>query len=189
MSEQRSKKYAPPAISRNKAARTRRRQMLTLVSAAALLVIGLTVSVLPRVAALSNSKPSGKTIRPQSPAPARISSSSRPWINLEDGREVGAQFSGLPEAEPALRQNQAKPLALVSGDFDGDGVPDLVTGYSSPTGDVVTIMRGNIDAIYPNSPEAKQRRSDGTFVNAAFLPSVRVFNAPIRPDFVAAGDF
>src|SRR5262249_40523178 len=130
-----------------------------------------------------------KTSRPQSPAPARISNSTRPWINLEDGREIAAQFSGLPDAEPALRQNQAKPLALASGDLDGDGVPDLVTAYSSPTGDVITIMRGNVDAIYPNPPEAKQRRTDGTFVDAAFLPAARVFNAPVRPDFVAAGDF
>jgi hypothetical protein len=36
----------------------------------------------------------------------------------------------LKELRIALEQNQAKPVSLASADFDEDGVPDLITGYS-----------------------------------------------------------
>jgi hypothetical protein len=81
-------------------------------------------------------------------------------------------------------------LALASADFDEDGVPDLITGYAnSGTGGTLSIQRGNIDAIYPNSPEAKARRARGEFTTAAFLPGSKSYAVPEPADFIAAGDF
>ncbi len=89
----------------------------------------------------------------------------------------------------ALDAGPAQAIALASGDFDEDGVADLISGYTSPDGNVLTLHRGNVDSIFPHSPAARQRRVEGTFSDEPFLPSVRVFQAPVRPDFLAAGDF
>jgi hypothetical protein len=47
-------------------------------------------------------------------------------------------------------------------------------------------MRGNVDAIYPHSAEAQQRRANGTFTDAPFLSPTYVFSTPIAAEFVAA---
>ncbi|MEP6901799.1 MAG: hypothetical protein ABJA66_08620 [Actinomycetota bacterium] len=50
-------------------------------------------------------------------------------------------------------------------------------------------MRGNVDAVYPNSPEAKERKARGEFTDASFLGPTQLFVLPVTPDFLAAGDF
>jgi subtilisin-like proprotein convertase family protein len=112
-----------------------------------------------------------------------------PTINLSDGREVLTAYAGPPDLREALEQNRAQPRSLASADFDEDGVPDLVSGYGYLDGGIVTILRGNVDAIYPNAPEAQQRRQRGEFTNAPFLSPGRIFAAPASPDFIGAGDF
>src|SRR4030095_4677060 len=77
-----------------------------------------------------------------------------PWINLSDGREIDPDFIATSSVVNELEKTKAWPLSLASGEFDEDGVPDLVCGYKSTTGGVVTLQRGNVDSIYPNSPEA-----------------------------------
>ncbi|HWX41483.1 MAG TPA: hypothetical protein VN345_10085, partial [Blastocatellia bacterium] len=112
-----------------------------------------------------------------------------PWINLTDGREVVAAHTGPADLCQALENNQAAPLALASADLDEDGVPDLVCGYRGEEGGVLTIQRGNIDSIYPNTPEARARRARGSYTDAPFLSPVQVLAAPAIPDFVETGDF
>jgi hypothetical protein len=46
-----------------------------------------------------------------------------------------------------------------------------------------------VDAIYPNSPQAQQRKAEGTFTDMPFLSPARVFALPVVPDFLGAGDF
>src|SRR2546422_1685972 len=112
-----------------------------------------------------------------------------PTINLSDGHDVLTSYVGPEELRIALEQNQAEPLSLASADFDEDGVPDLVSGYSYNGQGIVTLLRGNVDSIYPNAPEAKQRKSNGTFTEAPFLSPAQVFGAPVAADFNGAGDF
>jgi hypothetical protein len=112
-----------------------------------------------------------------------------PWINLTDGREVVAAHTGPADLCQALESNQAAPLALASADMDEDGVADLVCGYRGEKGGVLTIHRGNIDSIYPNTPEARARRARGSYTDAPFLSPVQVLAAPAIPDFVETGDF
>src|SRR6266700_5227973 len=131
------------------------------------------------------------------PTPSRLSKQvsvraagrGNPTINLSDGREVLTSYVGPPELQLALEQNSAEPLSLASADFDEDGVPDLVSGYGYQGRGIITILRGNVDSIYPNSPETQQRRAQGQFTDAPFLSPARVFEAPIVADFVGAGDF
>ncbi|HXG67024.1 MAG TPA: Calx-beta domain-containing protein, partial [Blastocatellia bacterium] len=100
-----------------------------------------------------------------------------------------ARLTGAESSLAALEQQQARPLALASADFDGDGVADLVSSYATENGGLLVLHRGNVDAIYPYNPEAKQRKAKGTFTDAPFLTPARVFEVTTVPDFIGAGDF
>jgi CSLREA domain-containing protein len=110
-------------------------------------------------------------------------------INLSDGREVLTDYEGSAALVEVLRQNHAQPLAMASADFDEDGAPDLVAGYAGAGAGIVTLLRGNVDAIYPNSPEAQRRKATGNFTDAPFLSPALVYPVPQSPDFIGAGDF
>ena len=112
-----------------------------------------------------------------------------PWMNLGDGHAVPAVWSGPTALTSALYGRSASPKALASADFDEDGVPDLLAAYSGAAGGTLVLHRGNVDAIYPNAPEAKERRKQGTFTDAPFLPDADVLSLPANPEFLGAGDF
>jgi hypothetical protein len=79
--------------------------------------------------------------------------------------------------------------ALTVADFDEDGIPDLVVAFSDRVGGALVVHRGNADALYPNTVEAKKRRAAGRATDSAFLSPSRVFATDIGPDVLAAGDF
>ncbi|HXG68257.1 MAG TPA: VCBS repeat-containing protein, partial [Blastocatellia bacterium] len=110
-------------------------------------------------------------------------------INLSAGREAPTRYLGNEGLKRLLEQQQARPLALAAADFDGDGTPDLVSGYAAPGGGILTLHRGNVDALFPNAPEAKRRRAAGQSTDSPFLAAARIFAAPAAPDFLHAGDF
>ena len=112
-----------------------------------------------------------------------------PIINLSDGHDVVTAYEGPEELRQALRQDQAEPLSLASADFDEDGVPDLVSGYGYQGSGIVSLLRGNVDSIYPNAPEAQERRRSSTFTDAPFLSPARLFSVSTAAGFIGAGDF
>jgi uncharacterized repeat protein (TIGR01451 family) len=112
-----------------------------------------------------------------------------PWINLGDGRDVPTGYSGAAKLQRVLEQNLAPPRALASADFDEDGVPDLIGGYAGPGGGIITLHRGNVDSIYPNAPEAQQRKANAAYTESPFLSPAHVFEVAEAADFVGAGDF
>ena|GEM_PF-1075492 len=130
-------------------------------------------------------------------APARLSEQvsvsaagrGGPYVHLTDGRAVLTSYTGAAEARAALERNEATPLSLTTADFDEDGVPDLVGGYATQQGGALTLLRGNVDAIYPNAPEAQQRKAAGTYTAAPFLSPAQVFALDTAPDFIGGGDF
>ena len=79
-------------------------------------------------------------------------------------------------------------MALASADFDEDGVPDLICGYALDQGGRLTVYRGNVDSIYPNTPEAR-RRNNGGASPRPFLGVARTVDLPVAPTFVETGDF
>lgn len=149
-----------------------------------------------RVITLLRSGTSNKPSRPQL-APARSGGEVRvraagrgtPWVNLSDGIELQADYEGTPDVAQGVASNRARSLSLSSADFDEDGVPDLVTGSASEGVGIVTLYRGNRDSLDPNSPIARQRKARGEFLDSPFLPKARVFDLPLAPEFLAAGDY
>ena len=68
-------------------------------------------------------------------------------INFADGATIPTEYSGHIEF------SQARPLTLAAGDFDGDGVDDLMSGYATPNGGMLTLHRGNVESIFPGPSE------------------------------------
>ncbi|HEY6332777.1 MAG TPA: FG-GAP-like repeat-containing protein, partial [Blastocatellia bacterium] len=113
----------------------------------------------------------------------------KPWVNFSDGHELLSTYSGDSVLVNQVTSGQAQPVSLAAADLDGDGISDLVTGFTTQTGGIIAINRGNADAIYPDSPEALVRKANGTFTNAPFLAQVRLLEVPTSPDFIETGDF
>src|SRR5437879_194750 len=112
-----------------------------------------------------------------------------PWINLRDGVELPTEYAVGVGLDRTLPSANARPTALAAADFDGDGVPDLVTAYATENGGLLSLHRGNADSIYPNSPDAQAHKAQGTYIDQAFYPEAKVFSVPEAPDWIAAGDF
>src|SRR5215468_8098244 len=80
-----------------------------------------------------------------------------------------------------------RPLALATGDFDEDGMPDLLSGYASGGAGAIKLRRGNIAAVYPGyraSKSAEPETADEPFQSAE-----SVTQSPVAPEFIATGDF
>jgi len=86
------------------------------------------------------------------------------------------------------RQKQEEPLALAAGDFDEDGVPDLVSSYAGPGG-MLALYRGNADLRFPNLAGPKGRQASERSPESPFLPLAQVGPLAFRPDLLAVGDF
>lgn len=94
-----------------------------------------------------------------------------------------------PSASGLAGLGAATPKALATADFDEDGVPDLITGFGSGGSGVVTLRRGNVDALYPNTPGARERKARGGDLSSPFLEGDRSRQLPIEPELLAGGDF
>ena len=99
----------------------------------------------------------------------------RPWLHLQDGFDLPVEY-GQGQRAPAA----AQPTALVADDFDADGMPDLVTGYTEGEAGLLVLQRGNPAAIFPHLQ---------TGTSAPFFPSAVVVETPAAPDLLVTGDF
>ena len=54
----------------------------------------------------------------------------KPFLNLQDGREMSVTYRGDDAAVAALQSGAAQARALASADFDRNGTPDVVAGYA-----------------------------------------------------------
>ena len=79
--------------------------------------------------------------------------------------------------------------SLARGDFDEDGIEDLVTGYSAPGGKgIVVLYRGNLDAFAPQSQGSWLAIGRGQFP-PTFLAIAATFPVPAAADLLATGNF
>ena len=150
---------------------------VTALLAAALSASGIAQTELPQAQVEAAAK--ARSARPvcvganlQGRVTLHASASGNNHLNFCDGRTL-----------PAAATSIGEPLTLASGDFDEDGVPDLVSGFRNGHGGVLTVHRGNVNALWPYGEALR----NGT--PAAFLPNPRSFSVPEAPDFLVAGDF
>ncbi len=83
----------------------------------------------------------------------------------------------------AAQTGLSTPLALASGDFDEDGVPDLVSGFGEGKAGAITVHRGNVAALWPYGAALRNGPPP------AFFPNARRFSLPETPDLIVTGDF
>jgi VCBS repeat protein len=117
-------------------------------------------------------------------------SSSGPKVSVRVAETASASIhlrqSTSPSINPAM---EGSGRALAAADFDEDGVPDLVVAYATAEGGKLSVQRGNADAIYPNSAEAKARRQRGESTSAAFHSILANLTISEAADFLGVGDF
>jgi len=106
-----------------------------------------------------------------------------PKIWLGDNQALPVKPVGAPTLAQSVAAGQAQPTAMATADVDGDGVADLIAGFSAPGGGAIVIHRGNMDAFAPQSDASFQAIGRGQFP-APFLPNAKVFSVPVRPDFI-----
>src|SRR5262245_59499806 len=64
-------------------------------------------------------------------------------------QQVRPAYAGPAALVDALNAGNAPALALAGADFDADGASDLVVGYSWHGAGIVSLQRGNPDALAP----------------------------------------
>ncbi|MCZ6757113.1 MAG: hypothetical protein O7C39_02415, partial [Bacteroidetes bacterium] len=119
----------------------------------------------------------------------RAEKRGNPSINLTDGRLFEESYRGSFDAVYGLSSGAARPLSLTRSDFDENAMPDVVAGYATASGGLLTLRRGNADIISSMSIEALDRLRKGETTQNPFLDEIRVWTIPIEPAFLASGDF
>ncbi len=137
----------------------------------AIFILGTSLAIVAGgFATLMSTSASLSSFKPISPRiPLQTTSKS---LHLSDAQMIAATGAELVATSP---------LALASADFDEDGTPDLIGGYSNGGVGFVSFYRGNVEALYPN------RNTEASTL--PFAPASRSVNLPAAPDFIVTGDF
>ena len=98
-----------------------------------------------------------------------------------------AQVLRVGSQAGATLERERRPLSMVSADFDGDGVADLAIGYGLNKGGAIELMRGNRDAVAPQSHASWLAAGRHEFVTP-FLPATELIQLPSKPDFLVQAD-
>jgi hypothetical protein len=117
-----------------------------------------------------------------------LPSAAKPLVNLKNPQNLPMTYTGAANAVAALRGGTAQPTALAAADFDADGAMDVVAGYSTNSGGVLALLRGNPDAYAPKDHSLYKKAMRG-IVPATFLPKASVVAVPESPDLLVTGDF
>jgi hypothetical protein len=112
-----------------------------------------------------------------------------PVINVSTSRDSITTYIGSPRGRAAIKDNLARATALASGDYDEDGIADLISAHATPAGGFLILHRGNVRAIYPHSIEAARLKTDGSPDASPFFGPALIFEVVEAPDFLAGGDF
>jgi len=122
------------------------------------------------------------------PVAAVHPSAGKPLANLANPQALKLEYAGSGEALSALQSGRAIPTGLATADFDADGAVDVVAGYSTKPGGILTLLRGNPDAFAPKDPRLFVKAMKGT-IASTFLPESKVYELPESPDMILTGDF
>jgi hypothetical protein len=98
-------------------------------------------------------------------------------VGHQQSRPLHVRFSG----------EQPRPLSMVVGDFDEDGVDDLVIGYGLRNGGNITFLRGNLDAHAPQTHASWIAASHHVY-SAPFLQSSKPVPLTLQPTLLIKAD-
>ena len=118
-----------------------------------------------------------KTLARSLPLPALLLASVLSAEPVQVGTARFADPIPLPGARGAA-------ISLAAADFDEDGMPDLVAGFGG-VADSALLYRGSVEALFPSEAV----RGLDRFTVPPFPTAPVELALPVRPDFLAAGDF
>src|ERR1043165_3964664 len=176
---------------------TQTQVQITIRTAAKLLALCLIVAAVPvalyvrvksATSSASNSKFVELTRKSKGQVTVQAAGRGRPFLNLKDGRDMSVTYRGDRAAATALQTGAAQPRALASADFDRNGTPDVVAGYSYNGGGIITLQHGNPDAFAPTDESVFARMQQG-YNPDSLLPGADVYSVPAPVDFLVTGSF
>ncbi len=115
-----------------------------------------------------------------------IAPGSRAGFQL--GRETTNHYLGALALQDAMQAGKVEPRTIVTDDFNGDAMGDLVIGYANNGGGILSFRTGNVQAIAPADREVFEGIQQGSYPSP-FLPEARLYALPEVPDFLQVGDF
>jgi len=133
---------------------------------------------------LAMSVPAGVRLAAQA---EHVSNAARLLVSSRGPQTVKLDYTGAAQAVNALKGG-ATATALASADFNADGARDVVAGYATKNGGVLTLLLGNPDAFAPTDTTLYDKAMRGTIADT-FLPKAEVFAVPVSPDLLVTGDF
>jgi hypothetical protein len=116
------------------------------------------------------------------------SNAAKLLVSFRGLQTVKLDYTGAAQAVNALTGGGATATALVSADFNADGARDVVAGYATKNGGVLTLLLGNPDAFAPTDTTLYEKAMRGTIADT-FLTKAEVFAVPVSPDLLVTGDF
>src|ERR1041384_4257751 len=163
-------------------------KLLALCLIVAAVPVALYVRVKSAASSASNSKIVELTKKSKGQVTVQAAGRGRPFLNLKDGRDMTVTYRGDRAAATALQSGAAQARSLASADFDRNGTPDVVAGYSYNGGGIITLQRGNPDAFAPADDSVFVRMQQG-YNPDSLLPGADVYSVPVSPDFIVTGNF
>lgn len=107
---------------------------------------------------------------------------------------LGQRRMSQPQPQPQSRSlhlhfsgEQPHPRAMVSGDFDEDGIADLAVGYGLTKGGSVLLLKGNPDAHAPQTQQSWLAVGRHQYADA-YVQSSKPVPVTSSPDVMIAGD-
>lgn len=82
---------------------------------------------------------------------------------------------------------QPRPLSMVAGDFDEDGIGDLVIGYSLQKGGAIQLLRGNPDAFAPKAYQSGMAAGRHQFSDP-YLQTARLVSTTTQPRLMISAE-
>lgn len=115
------------------------------------------------------------------------------WIALSHTFALGQRFITPDQTQQShtlhlhFSGEQRRPLSMVAGDFDEDGVGDLVIGYGLQKGGSITLLRGNLDAHAPQTYESWMAAGRHQYSDP-YLQSPRSISVTVHPSLMISAD-
>jgi len=128
------------------------------------------------------------TLPQENAVPVEIERSGSPWIKLKQGVPINSEFVGTDSAINQFENVSLSPRSLASADFNFDGFVDVLSGFASPNGGIITLHKGNKEAFSPEDPQVLAGIRNGEFP-VSFEKMTTVIETPIAPDFIVTGKF